>query len=197
MPSTLAARRKLTRTERMVRALPWIAGSVLAIGLIAFVTANFFDNSQTGAAALTPVDKAGGGAPVQDGSNVKEVKIDPRTKRLMARFVHGAVFRENLAASYRMADRNVTGGMSLKEWMTGNIPVVPMPKGGAIAPQIRIVYSYPGKVLYEIALFPPVGSKVKAWVYRVGLVEAGRPGHHHWLIDYIAPRGQSGSPLAN
>jgi len=94
---------------------------VLAAGIVVFAAVRIGNRGDT-----KPVARQGVG--VKDVSKVpSSKKLDPQAKRAAQEFILTAVARKNLRKAYGLAGPQIKQGQSLKEWMTGNIAVVPYP----------------------------------------------------------------------
>ena len=126
--------------------------------------------------------------PVVDVSKVpKTVKLDPTARRVAGEFILTAVARKNLRKAYDLVGPQIKQGQSLKEWLTGNIAVVPYPVGDIKFAPFKIDYSYPKHALLEIALLPTdkaTARGVKPQLFYVDLKKL----NGKWLVDGWTPR---------
>ena len=126
--------------------------------------------------------------PVVDVSKVpKTVKLDPTARRVAGEFILTAVARKNLRKAYTLAGPQIKQGQSLKEWLSGNIAVVPYPDSDIKFAPFKIDYSYPKHALLEIALLPTdkaTARGVKPQLFYVDLKKL----NGKWLVDGWVPR---------
>ena len=166
--------------------LPWVAGALLAAGLIAFLVARYGGTS---------------GAKETFGSQnavtpqvVKQVPLEHAARVAAGRFILTAVARKNLDEAWKLATPNIRGGLSHKEWMTGNIPVpalgVPIDKAAIT----KIIYSHKRDAELNIVLLPkPNKFHVKDTLFVIDLKKVGTGSKARWLIDYC--QAQAGIPV--
>ncbi len=123
--------------------------------------------------------------PAQDYKEPKKVPLSAEAKRVAVTFINTAVARKNLAEAWKIVGPGIRQGQSFKQWMTGNIAVVPYPVGEVERAPIKIDWSYPNDASLEIALLPKRGSKEKPQVFHLGLKRMGSP--KRWVVNYWAP----------
>jgi|SRR5919202_3180382 hypothetical protein len=173
--------------------LPWVAGAVLAAGVIAFVavkwtnTADSIETKVTNKPAVLPKPEPA------------SVALDPAARRVAAKFIDTAVAlptrnglpgsvaadRKKLAQAWKISGGVIKEGTTYKEWLSGNIAVVPYPAQEHAGMQIE--YSHPNDAEVIFALQPREGVKIKPQYFRMDVTRVGRPGHKHWIVTYWAP----------
>jgi hypothetical protein len=105
------------------------------------------------------------------------------------RFVRTAVARQHLDEAYDLAGPELRQGMSKREWMRGNIPVVPFPAAGVA--QWDLSYSYENDVAFQLSLLAkPGSSSVVGKTFTIELVR--RTVHSPWKVVSWVPVGVSG-----
>jgi len=175
------------QSPRNQRRLVIAAAIVLVAGIAAFAVSRLGNTPEA-----APVDRSPN-APVKDVSKVpKTVKLEPGARSAAQQFILTAVARKNLKAAYALAGPQIREGQSLKEWLTGNIAVVPYPVGSLKYSTIKIDYSYPDEAALEVAMIPKPGSKVKSLIFYMDLIK--RQGH--WLVNSWVPRSAPQVPLS-
>jgi hypothetical protein len=156
---------------RVERWAPWFAAAVLAAGVAAFAITKLSDSQ----AAPAPAHRA---APFT------------QVERSVAReFVSTAVARKQLDRAWQIAAPELKQGMSLAEWKTGTIPVVPYPVSQAVA-RLRVVDSFTDTAQVAIDFLPRSGTKAQAATFRLGLRKVGGT----WLVSSWAPSSAVGPP---
>jgi hypothetical protein len=174
-------------SRRFSKLLPWIAASVLAIGLIVFL-ATYFGNTADSKETFS-------NEPAQTPQVVKQVPLERAAREVAGKFILTAVARENLDQAWPLVTANVKGGLTLKEWMTGNIPVVPMGVPIDKVAITKIIYSHRKNAEINMVILPkPNKEGVKAQLYVMDLVKVGKGANARWLIDYFQPHGSPGVP---
>lgn len=105
-------------------------------------------------------------------------------------FVRTAVARKDLDRAYALAGPELRQGMSLDEWMKGNIPVVPFPAAGVA--QWSVAYSYENDVAFQISLIAKPGSSpVVGKTFTIELMRPRRSAP--WHVASWVPTGISGA----
>jgi hypothetical protein len=170
-------------SRRLNRWLPWIAGAVLAAGVIAFLVAYFGNTADS--------KESFGSAPAQTFSAQREVPLEPAARATAAKFIATAVARRNLDQAWALATENVKGGLSYKEWMSGDIRVPPLGAPIDRAAITKIVYSHPRDAELNIVVLPkPNKYKITTTLYVVDLKKVGS----RWLVDYCQVQSSAGAP---
>jgi hypothetical protein len=105
-----------------------------------------------------------------------------QVRTVLDEFAHTAVARKHVAESWAVTGPSLRGGLTRRQWATGDIPVVPYP----VAPRSRVdwsavQYSYRNKVGLELLLLPDRSSGYSAASVDADVVR-GRDGR--WRVDY-------------
>jgi hypothetical protein len=179
-------------SPRLVKWLPWLAAAVLAAGIIAFLVAYF------GNTANPPKETFGQGNP-QTPQVVRQVPLERGAREVAGKFILTAIARKNLAQAWPLVTQNIKGGMTFKQWMTGEISVPPLSAPIATAAITKIIYSHPRDAEINVVLVPKTPNKygIKSTLYVVDLVKVGHGKRAHWLVDYAQPQGSPGAPAVN
>jgi hypothetical protein len=128
---------------------------------------------------------AGARTTYPDAPKQKSVKFDPAAREVARRFLLTAVARKNLAEAYAFSGPQIREGMTLKQWNTGNIAVVPYKVNDATVANIKIDESFKTSAKLEILMSTP---KVKSQIFFMDLIKK----HGKWFVNAWVPRG---SPL--
>lgn len=170
--------RGLTTSRGLNRALPWIAGAVLVVGVFSFwqTTVRTKDDKET----FT-------NDPVQTTSVQPSVPLAPEARQVVVRFIKTAVMRRNLAEAWKISGPQIRQDLTLKEWLKGNIPVVPYPNAAVDRSPVKITWSHPTEAGLEVVLQPKPGSKEKPQLFFVNVIKQGSGSRAKWLVDYWAP----------
>jgi hypothetical protein len=162
----------------------WVAVGVLVAGLAIGIPSIFIGGGKSTATPLTD-------APAKDVSKVpKKVKLDPAAQKVAKEFILTAVARKDLKRAYQLAGPQIRQGQSLKEWMTGNIAVVPYPVEDLDFAPMKVDYSYKDEALVEIALLPKKGSKTKSQLFAMQLNKVGK----RWVVNSWVPNSKPPVP---
>jgi hypothetical protein len=108
-------------------------------------------------------------------------------QRTLSRFVVSAVLRQHVERSYDLVAPSVRGGLTRKEWRTGDIPVPPFPAKALALVNSKLVYSYRNLARYEVLLYTKPGAQLMPLLYSIELARPSRLGR--WLVDYAMPLG--------
>ena len=163
------------------RALPWVAGLVLVTGVAGVlwkVVPNEnpkVDRSATKNPTIVP-DKA-----------PKTVPLSKEARRVAGRFILTAVIREHLDEAWKISGPEIRQNISYKDWLTGNIPVVPFTHKLGLTP-MKVDYSFANHALLEVALLPAKGVKASGDYYWLELKKVGTGGDARWLVWSWVPR---------
>jgi hypothetical protein len=180
-------------SPRLIRLLPWIAGAILAAGVITFLIV-FFGNTSD----VAPIDKSAG--PQVRQTSERTVPLDKKAQSLAVTFIKTAVARKNPAVAYRVSGPAITQGATLAQWTRDwndpnvGVAVVPYPVSEVQQSPFRIDFSYPNEALLEVALLPKAGAKIKPQIFFIGLRRFGKGKNRHWLVNYWGPHNTIAVP---
>ena len=158
---------------------------MLIAGVVAFTVAYLGD---TGTSQETPLSDA----PAQVFSPRKQIPLEKEAWRVAGRFILTAVARENLGESYELAHPELRQGLTKRQWLTGNIPVVYYPAKAIETATFKVDESYANEAILEVALLPKESAKVKPQIFFIGLKKAG----NRWRVNYWVPRAAPAVPSA-
>ena len=177
--SAIATRLSSPRAQRR---LLWAGGAALVVGVVVAVSTFVWTNPKV-------APPAPGNGHVQKPVTQKTVPFEPSARKVGERFIRTAVMRKNLGASWQLIDARLRGGFTLKQWKTGNIPVVPYPADLSQPAPVKISWSYKNDAMLLILLRPKPGDPTKPQLFHLGLHAFGTGAKRHWLVDYWAPFG--------
>jgi len=163
------------------RSITLVSGLILVAGVVAFAVAWVGD---TGTSQETPLSNQ----PAQLFTPRKQVPLDVEARKVAGRFILTAVARENLGESYDLVHPELRQGLTKKEWLTGNIPVVYYPAKEIETARFKVDESYPNEAILEVALLPKETAKIKPQVFYIGLKKAGKGKAARWQVNYWVPR---------
>ncbi len=163
-------------------------------GIVAFSVAYFGSSDEPArevAPAAAPSKVVINTPPAENGPSVPVA----REARVAAgEFILSAVTRENLPKAWRITDpqsevrRCGIRPCTYKEWLTGNIAVVPYPAGSIDKASFAVDESFRNRVLLQVALLPKDGSKVRGQIFYIGLRAVGQGTSRRWLVTEWFPR---------
>jgi len=177
----------LLNSRTLNRALPWIAGAVLLIGVFAFWQTQTRTDSTR---------ETFGTDPAVNPSAERTVPLPPEAREIAVKFIRTAVVRKNLREAWTISGPGIRQDLSLKEWMTGNIPVVPYPNADLKNAPVKVDWSYPNDVSLQVVMQPKKGAKDKPQIFYIGLKKVGSGANAKWLVDYWAPYAPPPIPSA-
>jgi hypothetical protein len=165
-------------SRKVQRALPWIAGGVLALGVITFLQVMNRPKSTEATKSTRPAKVL---------KKERTVPPSPEARQVVAKFINTAVARKNLAAAWRISGPNIRAGLTRKQWMTGDIPVVPYDVDRAQRAPVRLDWSYPNEASFQVILLAKKGSAEKDQAFFITVKKFGKGKSGRWLVDYWAP----------
>lgn len=129
----------------------------------------------------------------------RSVPVSAELRRLLlgetTEFVRTAVRREHLAASWPLIHVGLKQGLSRKQWLTGNIPVVPFPSVGIVESDLD--WSYRNDVAFDIVLEPVPGSGLYRKTFTIEFKRVTGGPEDRWLVYSWVPRGVSDALVQN
>ena len=132
--------------------------------------------------------------PAQEPEPQVKAPLPQEARRVAVRFIQTAVARKNLEEAWTLVGPNLRGGLSRKEWLTGNNPVVPYPIAELEVAPYKVDEAYETSALLEVALLPRKGSGVRAQVFFLGLEKVGSGSEARWVVDNWVPRASAVVP---
>jgi hypothetical protein len=172
-------------SRRVQRWLLRLSGLVLAAG-IAAVLIVFLRN--TGSSVQAPFSNK----PVDIVKTPKKVPLPKEARVVAGRFVLTAVQRKDLSEAWKLSGPAIRQNLTYKQWLTGNIPVVPFLPEISIAP-IKVDLSTKNYALLEIILLPK-SKKVKPVIFTLEMITVGKGKNRHWVVNAWAPRSHPTIP---
>lgn len=185
--TTLASR---LSSPKFVKKLSWVSGFVLFAGVIAFSIAYFGDRAEkvdVRAATNEP-------APIKTQPTVP---LDPNARRVAGQFVVTAVTRQDLQTAWKLTHPELKAGFTLKQWLTGNIPVVFYPAKSIEAASFKVEESHPREVVLDLLILPKKGSTEGPQAFFVGLKAVGTGKAKRWLVYTFIPHGGPSTAVPN
>jgi len=123
----------------------------------------------------------------------RSVPASAELRRLLLRetteFVRTAVRRQDLGASWPLVHPSLRQGLSRKQWLTGNIPVVPFPATGIV--QSDLDWSYRDDVALDVVLQPETTSSLYRKTFTIEFKRVAGGPRDRWLVYSWVPKGVS------
>jgi hypothetical protein len=176
------ALKRMVNSRRFKLLLPWVSAIVLLAGIGTFVGV-YFGNTAKKSPGLT-------NKPVKLPKTPKQIKLPEAARRVAGEFILTAVARKNLAKSWPITHPTLREGFTLKEWLSGDIPVQPYPVGKLNEANFKVDYAYANSAQIELVLIPKKNVKMQPFQFLMGL----RKYHHHWTVDAWQPLAGPGVP---
>jgi hypothetical protein len=174
--------------------LVWVGLLVLVAGGIAAIV-TFVGGSNSGTNGTLPAPHNGN--PVNVSKVPKHVKFSEEQAKLAQKFIATNVVRKNLAQGYQIVGPDLKEGLTLKQWLTGSIPVVPYPADALGKIPIQIIYSYPREAVLRVFLLPKAGSnQTQGGAFWLKLDRYGTGAKAHWLVNGWTPYASTEVPGA-
>jgi hypothetical protein len=176
-----AFRQSLPARKTWEKVLPWFAAAVLAAGVIAVIitvfpsTSGTHDTSKTQNPTIVPSK-----AP-------KTVPLSTEARHVAGRFILTAVRRQHLDEAWKLSGAPIRQDMTYKEWLKGDIPVVPYTYPISVTP-MKVDYSFKDQALVEVALVPEKGANGTTELFWLELKRVGKGSKAHWLVWTWVPR---------
>ncbi len=142
---------------------PWLAGLVLVAGIVSF--------------AATYVGGSSSSAPPH-----RKAALEHGELGVLYAFLDTAVARKNLGRAWEIVAPELKQGMSLREWKTGTIPVVPYPVAKARV-GIHTAASFTDEAQFKVTFFPKAHPGVASASFAAGLRKLGG----RWLVSSWQP----------
>lgn len=159
--------------------LPGIGGLVLAGGIVAVLVAFDVGGLRGSAPPGPPVRNE----PATVVTTAPKVPLEREARRVAGTFILSAVARRNLAESYPLAAPSLRGSMTLKQWETGNIPVVPYPALDVKPVRMNVTSSTATEASLRVFLDPRPGVKVEPQIFIMNLEKIDGK----WLVTAWVP----------
>jgi hypothetical protein len=168
-------------SPRAQRRLLWGSAGILAIGLIVFLSVFVLRGSPGPSSPISTVkaDRA-----------PKEIKAppDPKAFSTARKFIETAVLRKNLDSAYPLVNHEIKGGLTKKQWETGNIPVIGYPAENAKTAAFTVLWSYKTQLMTIVDLVARPGTHARPHLpFFLGLVRAHNKPNGKWLVNYFIP----------
>ena len=165
-------------SRRFNRWLLWIAVGVFAAGVITFLGVHFSNTA-------TPESREATGPAIPPEVPQKNIPFPDAAWRVAREFVFTAVARKNLDEAYAITHRDMKGGIPLKEWRRGELPVVYSPAAQILKWNWKNTnYAYPRDAQINVIIIPSTG---RPWYAQIGLTKVGKGSKARWLVSYFQP----------
>jgi hypothetical protein len=115
-------------------------------------------------------------------------RVAPAERRqitaVLDRFVPAALERKDLRLAYELSGPYVRGGMTLREWLHGGIPVYPYPAAGSHFGGWLLSWRDGDELGLSLLIQPRKGAKTGPIAFDVQMTKQ----HGRWLVNAFLPR---------
>ena len=178
--------RSTLSSPKAQRRLLWIGSFVVAVGVAIAVVVIVGD---TGTARPEVIEQE----PAVIVNEGPKAPLPREARKVAGEFILTAVNRKNLERGWQLTHPTLREGLTKKEWLTGNIPVVPYPVSATDPAPMSVEESYANSAIMRVALAPEKGSDVKPQIFFIGV----RKFQGQWLVDYWGPYSTVPVPSSN
>jgi hypothetical protein len=169
-------------SRRFNRWLFVLGAVVLVAGIVAILVTRIGNNGSGTTENVNPT-----GPPLSNlEKNQKNIRFPAAGWKVAKEFIMSATSRTNLAKSYALADANVRGGLTLKQWKTGSIPVPYFPTEKIIRYNYRNTnFAHPRDAAVNLIIVPTNKSGLRDGAFQIEVIKVGHGAQAHWLVDYF------------
>lgn len=134
--------------------------------------------------------------PAQVSKPEKAVPTSKDQISLMRKFISTAVARNDLKSAYWIVGPDLRGGLSLKKWLHGDIPVLFYHADNAKTVSFTTDYSYKTSALFEANLHAVPGTETRpSLLFYIGLKREGGKPDGAWQVNYFEPNWRAPIPM--
>jgi hypothetical protein len=116
-------------------------------------------------------------------------QLDPSMRATIRKFIGTAVARKHLEEGWKVTAPSLRNQVSHKQWMTGNLPVIPFPVENLDRVQYYLDYASTQAVLIEVGVTPKASAHMRPATFQLEIVPVKNgSGKTQWLVDYWMSR---------
>jgi hypothetical protein len=170
--------------------LPWLGAVVLAAGIIAAIV-RFVPSTNGNTGSAAPPQSS---AP-RAQQTPKKVPLSSDARQVAGTFILTAVHRKNLDKAWKISGPEIRQDLTYKQWLTGNIPVVPYLEPTSVTP-MKIDISQKNYALVEVAMIPKdkAHASQNTELFWLELKRVGKGSNAHWLVWSWTPDSPPATP---
>jgi hypothetical protein len=154
------------------------AGAAVAIAAVVLLAAQPQALAATAGRSATPVSRAPSAPP-----------LDPEARAVARLFVLTAVARKHLRLAYYLVGPQIRQDLTLGEWETGMIPVIPYPLDARRLSEPRVDFTHPAEAQLQVLLWSRIHPGDSQY-FVIGLIKTPRG----WLVNGWAPAAATAVP---
>ena len=186
-------------SARFNRFMLWFGVAVLAVGAFALILAfaRGSDSTNTNPSPGFHPSLPSKSIPLKNANGVTIktfYQLDPGMRSAIRKFISTAVMRRNLDKGWAATAPALRNGVTHKQWMTGNLPVVPYPVDNLDTVQYYLDYASTKAILVEVGVSAKASLGIRPASFQLELVPVG---HGRWAVDYWMPRWTPPVPAGN
>jgi hypothetical protein len=121
-------------------------------------------------------------APKPHPSERQSVPLAPEARATAVEFIRTAVVRKHLRRAWLVSGRGIRQCLTLRQWMTGNIPVLPFPDADVSRSPVRIESSQLTSASLKVKLRSKSAS-IKPQVFYLDLVKRRAGSGSRWVVE--------------
>jgi hypothetical protein len=170
-------------SPRAQRRLLVISGGVLAAGLIAVISGVLLRGTS---GIHSPISTL----PAQTHPNLIKAPPTKDALRVARQFIETAPLRKDLDKAYSLVGPSLGAGLTRKQFISGNIPVIDYPAGNAKTAAFVVDWSYRTEVMLEVDLVAKKGSgsNIRPHLpFFLGLERKGDQPNGRWRVTTFIP----------
>jgi hypothetical protein len=153
-------------------------GPAVAIAAVVLLAAQPQALAATAGRSATPVSRAPSAPP-----------LDPEARAVARLFVLTAVARKHLRLAYYLVGPQIRQDLTLGEWETGMIPVIPYPLDARRLSEPRVDFTHPAEAQLQVLLWSRIHPGDSQY-FVIGLIKTPRG----WLVNGWAPAAATAVP---
>ncbi|HET9243667.1 MAG TPA: hypothetical protein VFN99_09485 [Gaiella sp.] len=182
------------RKQRRDRIALGVAGLLLVVAVVFFAQSRTDTGPPPTPAAALPQPPAQQAPQGQQGPVQAQLKkggtLEPAARKVAVRFLETAVGRTSLDEAWALSTPELRAGVSLKQWRTGELPVVPFPVQDLETTGFQVLESAENVVLLQVLLVPKPGTAYVPTRYDMTLERASKTAP--WKVSYCTPYAPPG-----
>ena len=164
----------------------WVTALLLVAGVVAFLTVRAGDDKDDEA---RPQANAAPAVVDTQPEGRRGGKIPPAARVAAGEFILAAAGREDLKKAWALSHPELRDqcACSLRQWLTGNIPIPYYPVGTIETAAFSVEEVTPNRTSLLVALVPKDGAKVKGQTFWIELKKMRQGQKQRWLVNYFQP----------
>jgi hypothetical protein len=168
-------------SRRLNRWLLVLGAVVLAAGIIAILVTKVGNSGGTENATPT-------GPAIPPARAQPNIPFPKAAWQVAREFLLTAVARKDLPRSYAISHPDIRGGLTMKQWDTGQLPIVYYPTAQVYKFNWKNTnYAHPRDAQINVILTASKAAGQRPIYGQVGLTKIGHGAAAHWTVSYFSP----------